>query len=102
VPVYLNDASGERLGYADESQGIYADAFTFHLPEELCKKLAGGQYTYSFDYSFSDRGRKEVSTGKRRITLTSIFITMRKGYAKPVPKSAQKTEMEAEPADVAS
>ena len=67
VPVYLNDAQGELLGYADESHGIYADAFTFNLPEEFCKKLAGGQYTYSFDFHFAESAKKGMSAGKRRV-----------------------------------
>jgi hypothetical protein len=89
IPVYLNDATGERLGYVDESLGEYADAFTFHLSEDHCKKLAGGQFLYSFDYHFSESATRAASPGKRRIKLISIFLTMRKGYSKPVPKSAR-------------
>jgi hypothetical protein len=50
IPVYLNDTSGELLGYADESLGHYADAFVFHLAEDVCKKLSSGHYNYGFDY----------------------------------------------------
>ena len=88
VPVFLNDANGERLGFADESLGKYADAFTFHLSEEVCRKLAGGQFIYTFDYSFAETAAKAASPGRRRIRLTSIFLTMRKGYDKPVKRSA--------------
>jgi len=102
VPVYLNDASGEQIGYADESHGIYADAFTFHLPEDFCKRLAGGQYLYSFDFHFSESAKKGISAGKRRVKLVSIFLTMRKGYDKPVPKSARKAEAEAESVEAAT
>ena len=86
IPVYLDNASGEKLGYVDESLGEYADAFTFHLSEDHCKKLAGGQFLYSFDYHFSESAAKAISPGKRRIKLISIFLTMRKGYSKPEPK----------------
>ena len=41
VPVYLNDTDGERLGFVDESLGRYADAFTFHLPEEHLQTTGG-------------------------------------------------------------
>jgi hypothetical protein len=89
VPVYLNDELGERLGFVDESHGHYADAFTFHVSEENCKKLAGGQFLYSFKYEFAGRADAGVSSERRRVRLTSIFLTMRKGYDKPQPKSAR-------------
>jgi|KBSMisStandDraft_5_1062788.scaffolds.fasta_scaffold656188_2 hypothetical protein len=92
VPVFLNDANGERLGFADESLGKYADAFTFHLSEEVCRKLAGGQFIYTFDYSFAETAAKAASPGRRRIKLTSIFLTMRKGYDKPVKRSVAAAE----------
>jgi hypothetical protein len=50
IPVYLNDASGELLGYVDESLGRFADAFVFHLSEDICKKLSSGHFNYGFDY----------------------------------------------------
>jgi len=89
IPVYLNDASGEKLGYVDEGLGKYADAFTFYLSDDHCKLLAGGKFQYSFDYHFSESAVKAVSPGKRRIKLISIFLTVRKGYSKPVSRSAQ-------------
>ena len=87
IPVYLNDVQGEKLGFVDESLGQYADAFTFHLPEDVCKRLAGGQFTYSFDYHFSESASHARVSNNRRIRLVSVFLTMRKGYDKPVPKS---------------
>ena len=89
VPVYLNDTNGERLGYVDESLGKYADAFTFHLSEENCKRLAGGQFIYSFDYHFAETIAAALTPRRRRIRLISIFLTMRKGHQKPVPHSEQ-------------
>lgn len=95
VPVYLNDAEGEMLGYADESLGTYADAFTFHIADDLCKKLAAGHFTYSFDFDFA--GSKDAATApsRRRIILKSIFLVMRKGYEKPVSKSVLHANNEA-------
>lgn len=88
IPVYLNDMSGEKLGHVDEGLGKYADAFTFHLSEDVCKALAGGQYVYSFEYHFSEVASAKVIPRRRRIKLISIFLTMRKGAEKPVPRSA--------------
>ena len=93
IPVYLNDTSGQRLGHVDESLGKYADAFTFHLSEDVCRRLAGGHFTYSFDYHFSETVSAAVIPQRRRVKLISIFLTMRKGYEKPVPRSA-RTETE--------
>ena len=70
IPVYMNDQTGELLGYADESLGHYADAFLFHLPEDICKKLSTGHYNYGFDYDFSDN----IINKKRRIVLNHIFL----------------------------
>jgi hypothetical protein len=81
VPVHLDNADGEKIGFADESLGHYADAYLFHLPEDVCKKLSTGHYIYSFDYDYSDPD----STGRnRRITLNCICLTGRKA---PVPAS---------------
>ena len=75
VPVHLNDNEGEILGFADESLGHYADAFLFHLAEDVCKKLSSGHYTYSFNYDYSET---EQAAGKlRRITLTNICLSGR-------------------------
>lgn len=75
VPVYSDNAEGEMLGYVDESLGHYADAFLFHLPEDVCKKLSSGHYIYSFDYDYTD---PEVTGRRGRIKLNYIFLTGRK------------------------
>ena len=75
IPVYMDSDSGEMLGYVDESLGRYADAFLFHLSEEVCKKLSTGLYTYSFDYDFL---RDESESGKKRIVLNYFVLTGRK------------------------
>jgi PAS domain-containing protein len=100
VPVYLNDSAGELLGYVDESHGKYADAFTFHLADDVCKKLATGHFTYSFDYEFADGGDPPTASAKRRIRLNSIMLIMRKGYDKPVSRSVNAAK--AEPSEAAS
>lgn len=98
IPVYLNDANGERIGFVDESLGKYADAFTFHISEENCKKLAGGQFIYSFDYEFAGKTDLSLPENRRRIRLNSIMLTMRKGYDKPLPRRMGNNE----PADAVS
>jgi hypothetical protein len=72
IPVYLNEVSEEALGYVDESLGIYADAFLFHLPEDVCKKLSTGHYNYSFDYDvlFTDK--------KKHYKLNCILLIAKK------------------------
>jgi hypothetical protein len=102
VPVYLNNPNGERLGYVDESMGKYADAFTFHLSEDNCKKLASGQFLYSFDYYFSESAAKSVTASRRRVRLIAIVLTMREGREKPIPKIAGHAVAESEPTDMAS
>ena len=87
VPVYLCDVDKkpELLGYADESLGQYADAFSFHISDDFCKKLSAGQFTYSFDYDLLGPASAGV---RRRIRLKSINLNARKGYPRPAPKGA--------------
>ena len=75
VPVYLHGEENELLGHADQALGHYADAITFHLAEDVCKKLASGQYSYEFD---ADRS---AETGK--IVIHSIYLKPRQNYKKP-------------------
>lgn len=92
VPVYENDADGEMLGYADESLGHYADALTFHLAEDVCKRLSTGHYVYSFGYEYSD---PDAAPGRgRRVKLTHICLTGRKPV-EPVGPRARKVAAEA-------
>jgi len=80
VPVYLDSEEGEMLGYVDESLGHYADAFTFHLAEDVCKRLSTGHYTYSFSYDYTDPA--ETPGRGRRIRLNFICLT---GRVAPAP-----------------
>ena len=84
VPVCMGGADGEVLGFVDESLGHYADAFCFHLSEDVCKKLSAGHFTYSFEYDLSDDAEESK---KRRVKLNRIILNARKGYAKPVPRT---------------
>jgi hypothetical protein len=73
IPVYLNDKSGEPIGFADESMGRYADAFLFHLPEDVCKKLSTNGYELEIDYDVS---KEDGNAGKsERLTLNYIILT---------------------------
>jgi hypothetical protein len=54
IPVYLDELSGEPIGFADESLGRYIDAFSFHLPNEICKKLSSNGYIIAVDYKVSE------------------------------------------------
>jgi hypothetical protein len=81
VPVYLGNEGGIQLGFADQSLGKYADAFSFHLNEAVCKKLSSGYFRYSLGYDFAE----EHAAGQpRRIRLNFICLTPLAVAAKPV------------------
>jgi len=92
IPVYLDSADTENIGFVDEGLGVYADAFRFHVSEELSKKLLAGHFTYAFDYDFVDKDKK-LAPNKRRIRLNFILLNSRKGYAKPEPKKKSVIEI---------
>lgn len=97
IPVYLEGDEAEAIGHVDEALGIYADAFVFHLEEQLCKRLAAGQFTYSFDYSQGDGDQMAANMSRHPIKLDKIVLVPRKGYDKPIPRSAAKNaELNAE------
>jgi hypothetical protein len=90
IPVYLDDEVAPIvIGYADQSLGHYADAFSFHLEPDDCKKLSSGQFSFSVDYELSS-SREAGQRG--RVKLTSITLTGRKSYEKPAPKSLVTTD----------
>jgi hypothetical protein len=76
IPVYMNDTSGELLGYVDESMGHYADAFIFHLPETVCKQLSMNHFDYAFDFEYSEK--TDQTANKKRIKLNHILLVGRK------------------------
>ena len=87
VPVYLNDSSGELLGYADESLGNYADAFVFHLPETVCKQLSTNYFDYAFDFEYAEKNEKPVH--QKRIKLNHILLITKLA---PLRKNLSKKE----------
>ena len=91
IPVYLaSDGEPVLLGHADESLGHYADAMSFHLEHDECKKLSAGNFSFSINYELSD---KPAEPGSRsRVKLTSITLTGRRSYEKPPPKIVLATE----------
>ena len=94
IPVYLKDEGGEELGRVDQGLGHYADAFSFHLAEDICKRLSSGQFAYSFSYDYADDSSPGDSG--RRIKLNCICLTPLSPPVKvPVAKTA-KTEVVAE------
>ena len=90
IPVYLNDKSGAPIGFADESLGRYADAFLFHLPEDVCKRLSTNGYELEIDYEVShqaDSNRKNERIKLNYIVLTTKAVNSalprRHPYVKP-------------------
>jgi len=88
VPVYLGDDDPTLLGHVDESLGNYADAFSFHLDPDFCKKLSGGQFLYTIN---CDRSKLKGAGARSRIKIVSITLNPRKGYVKPVPRRSGGT-----------
>lgn len=83
VPVYLAGDEQELLGHADEALGRFADAISFHLSDEMCRKLSSGHFTMTFDYNLSEAKDPEV---RRRVVLRSIILVGHKGYEKPIAR----------------
>lgn len=83
VPVYLSGEDREVLGHVNEGLGHYADAFCFHLADDVCKKLSAGHYAYSFECTPTD----PQNTGSRsRVSIDAITLTAGKPYEKPLAK----------------
>lgn len=92
LPVYLEEKSDEAIGHADESMGVFTDAFLFHLPEDICKKLSTSYYQFAFNYDYSG----EAVRGVKRIKLNYILlITRTTGLPR---RSGNKNAPAAEPA----
>ncbi len=79
VPVYLDSDGGEMLGYVDEGLGKFADAFLFHVSEDVCKKLSTNRYDYSFDYDYCEPA--QPAGQKKRIKLNFIVLVAKKKIA---------------------
>jgi hypothetical protein len=87
VPVYLNSVDGEMLGHVDQGLGHYADAFSFHLADDICKKLSAGFFTYAFDYKYSEE--PSVAGQRRKVELVAICLIARQNYERPVARSTR-------------
>jgi hypothetical protein len=83
IPVYLNDKSAPPIGFADESLGRYADAFLFHLPEDVCKRLATNGYDLDVDYEVYQPGGQTKKS--ERLKLNHIILTSRVAKS-PIPR----------------
>jgi hypothetical protein len=66
----LNDESGELPGCVDEGMGHFADAFTFHLSETLCKQLSTNHFDYAFGFEYSEQ--KKPTASKKRIKMNAF------------------------------
>jgi len=89
----LDNSEGEMLGYVDQGLGHYADAFSFHLPDDICKKLSAGHYTYSFEFKYSE---PKAAPGRHRsVKISSISLVARKNYEKPLPRRGDHSQVDA-------
>jgi hypothetical protein len=85
IPVYLNSVDGEMIGHVDHGLGHYADAFSFHLADDICKKLSAGFFTYAFDFEYAET----VPGRSKRVKLNSICLIARQNYERPVARSTR-------------
>jgi hypothetical protein len=72
VPVFMEEDPDTQIGLADQSTSRYVDAFSFHLPAAICKKLSSGQFAFSFGYAHA---KSDDVFNKPRIRLTYICLT---------------------------
>lgn len=84
TPVYIDNVMDEPAGYVDNSLGKYADAFLFHLPEDVCKKLSTGHYKYGFDYD------KTKGTNKIKLNFIMLIPAVLKVIQRRTPLSKPK------------
>ena len=82
IPVYLNDTSEEPIGTVEESLDRYADAFLFHLPQNVCKKLSTNSYDIGIDYDFAGR---DSNSDHHRLKLNHIILAVKKN-SEPLPR----------------
>ncbi len=76
IPVYMTSETGELLGHVDESLGHYADAFTFHLSETLCKQLSASHFDFAFGFDYLEKTDQTV--GRKRIKLNHVLLVGKK------------------------
>src|SRR3982750_241380 len=71
VPVFFEDDPSTEIGFVDQSLGPYADAFSFHLPADVCKKLSAGYYRFSLGL---ERGTPTATASKPRAKLICVYL----------------------------
>lgn len=76
IPVYINDKSGELLGFVRDDMGRHADVFTFHLSETVCKQLSSNNFEFAYDFDDSEKSNQAIN--KKRIKLNHILLIARK------------------------
>ena len=86
IPVYINDQTAAPVGTVDESLDHYADAFLFHLPNYICKKLLNNSYDIGVDYDFANKNKVSY---KDRIKVNHIILAIRK-EAEPMPRRSSR------------
>lgn len=87
VPVYLDGEDRVLLGHANEQLGVFADAISFFLSDENCKKLASGTFRFSVEYDIS---ATENNENNRQVVVTSITLVAPQNYVKPIPRHPEK------------
>jgi len=90
VPVFITPAEGDDgepalTGHVSQTADLYADAFIFDLPDDVCKQLSAGYYSYSFEYEHADPG---LRGSRGPIRLSSISLIARQNYTKPIPRGS--------------
>ncbi len=73
VPIYWQDVPEAPIGYVESTAG-YTDAFTFHIPEEVCKKLAAGQIRCTYDYEVLKSSVKRPVNVKSSIRVRAFIL----------------------------
>ncbi len=82
IPVYMNDKTEEPIGTVGDCADSYADAFLFHLPDHVCKKLSTNSYNIGIDYDLSEESKDLTNA---RIKLNCIILAVKQG-SEPIPR----------------
>lgn len=82
IPVYMNDKTAEPIGTVEDCADSYADAFLFHLPDHVCKKLSTNSYDIGIDYDLSEESK---GLNSARIKLNCIILAVKQG-SEPIPR----------------
>ena len=89
VPIFWTDPAGPPIGYVSDTDGKYSDSLTFHMGDEFCRKLAGGQLLCQFNYEHTSDADVRSSKKSRRLRLTSFVLTSPALHVNPVTKQLE-------------